>query len=114
MSIPLDLTFRDMEPSEAVTATIRNSLDRLGKIYDRIQRCAVVVERPHQSQKQGQGFHVRLEIVVPDRVFTIGRDPAYDDEHMNVYVAISDAFRAARRQLHDHAEIIRGDVKSHA
>lgn len=114
MSIPLDLTFRDMEPSEAVTTTIRTSLDRLAKVYDRIQRCIVVVERPHQSQRHGQGFHVRLQLVVPDRVFTIGRDPAHDDEHMNVFTAIGDAFRAARRQIHDHAEIIRGDVKSHA
>jgi len=114
MSIPLDLTFRDMEPSEAVTATIRNSLDRLCKIYDRIQRCVAVVQRPHHSQRNGQGFHVRLQIIVPDRVITIGRDPAHDDKHMNVYVAIGDAFRAARRKLHDHAEILRGDVKSHA
>jgi hypothetical protein len=114
MSIPLDLTFRDMEPSEAVTTTIRSSLDRLGKIFGRIQRCVVVIERPHHSQRHGQGFHVRLQLVVPDRVFTIARDPAHDDEHMNVFTAIGDAFRAARRQLQDHAEIIRGDVKSHA
>jgi ribosome-associated translation inhibitor RaiA len=114
MSIPLDLTFRDMEASDAVATAIRESLDRLGKFYDRIQRCGVVVERPHQSQKHGQGFHVRLQIEVPDRVFTIDRDPGQDDDHTNVYVAIGDAFRVARRQLHDHAEIIRGDVKSHA
>ena len=114
MSILLDLTFRDMEPSEAVTSAIRTSLDRLGRIHDRIQRCVVVVERPHHSQRHGQGFHVRLELVVPDRVFTIARDPAHDDEHMNVFTAIGDAFRVARRQLQDHAQIIRGEVKFHA
>lgn len=114
MSIPLDLTFRDMEPSEAVTAAIRTSLDRLGRISDRILRCVAVVEKPHASQRHGQGFHVRLELTVPDRVIAISRDPGEDDDHMNVYVAIGDAFRAARRQLHDHAEIQRGDVKTHA
>lgn len=114
MSIPLDLTFRDMEPSDAVTSAIRTSLDRLGRLFDRVQKCVAVIERPHHSQRQGQGFHVRLELVVPDKVIAINRDPAYDDEHMNVYLAIGDAFRAARRQLHDHAAIVRGEVKSHA
>ncbi len=114
MSIPLDLTFRDLAGSDAVKGAIQSALDRLGTIYDRIQRCVVVIERPHQSQRHGQGFHVRLQIVMPDRVITIGRDPAHDDDHTNIYVAISDAFRSARRQLHDHAEIMRGEVKSHA
>lgn len=114
MSIPLDLTFRNMEPSGAVATTIRQALARLGKVYRRIERCTVVVERPHQSQRHGQGFHVRLEITVPDHVVTIARDPAHDDAHTNIYIAIADAFRAARRQLQDHFEIIRGDVKAHA
>jgi ribosome-associated translation inhibitor RaiA len=114
MSIPLDLTFRDMEPSDAVTAAIQHALDHLSAVFSRIQRCSVVVERPHQSKRHGQGFHIRLEIVVPDRVINVARDPGHGDDHVNVYVAINDAFHAARRQLHDHAEIIRGDVKAHA
>lgn len=114
MSIPLDLTFRDMEPSEAVTTAVRTSLDRLGKISNRILRCVAVVERPHHSQRHGQGFHVRLELVIPDRVIAISRDPGEDDDHTNVYVAIGDAFRAARRQLNDHEQILRGEVKTHA
>lgn len=113
MSIPLELTFRDIPPSDAVATAIRESLDRLGKFSDRVQRCIAVVERPHHSQRHGQAFHVRLEIVVPDRVVTVARDPGDEDSHTNVYAAISDAFRAARRQLQDHAEIQRGDVKTH-
>ncbi|MBL0215298.1 MAG: HPF/RaiA family ribosome-associated protein [Myxococcales bacterium] len=114
MSIPLELTFRDMPPSDAVATAIRDALDRLAKVSDRLQRCVAVVERPHQSQRHGQAFHVRLELVVPDRVVTVAHDPGDADAHENVYAAIADAFRAARRQLQDHAEIQRGDVKTHA
>jgi phage terminase large subunit GpA-like protein len=113
MQIPLDLTFRDMPPSESVTTAIHHWLDRLGHVEERIQHCTVVVERPHHSQRHGQPFHVRVEVAVPDHVVTIARDPGVDSAHENVYAAVADAFRAARRQLVDHASIRRGDVKAH-
>lgn len=113
MAIPLDLTFRDMEPSDAVTAVIRERLGRLEKAHARIHRCVAVVEHPHHSQRHGQSFHVRLELSVPEHVIAVSHDPELDPTHTNVYAAIDDAFRAARRQLQDHARIRRGDVKSH-
>lgn len=113
MSIPLDLTFRDMEPSDAVTAAIRTSLDQLGAHCDKIQRCEVVVERPHHSKRHGQPFHVRIELAVPERVISVAHDPGDEAAHGNVYTAIHDAFHAARRQVDDHMQILRGHVKHH-
>ena len=34
--------------------------------------------------------------------------------HKDIYVAISDSFRAMRRQLQDYVRRLRGDVKTHA
>jgi ribosome-associated translation inhibitor RaiA len=113
MSIPLDLTFRDMPPSDAVTADVRRWVDHLERFADRVQRCTVVIERPHQSHRHGQQFHVRIELSVPDHPIEVARDPQRDGAHEDIYVAIADAFRAARRQLQDHAQIRRGDVKLH-
>ena len=111
---PLDLTFRDMTPSESVTAAVHRWVDRLGRIDDRIQHCTVVVERPHQSHRHGQQFHVRIELAVPDHTIAVARDPQRDGAHEDVYVAIADAFRAARRQLRDQKRIQRGEIKLHA
>ncbi|HLL23309.1 MAG TPA: hypothetical protein VK427_14325 [Kofleriaceae bacterium] len=33
--------------------------------------------------------------------------------HEDIYVAVADAFRAARRQLADHSDMRRGFVKTH-
>lgn len=55
---------------------------------------------------------MRVELSVPDRVLTVDRSGA-DPAHEDVYVAISDAFRAARRQLQDYAHVRRGDIKNH-
>lgn len=103
-----------MSPSPAVEAAIERWVERLDHKFARIQRCSVVIEVPHRSQRQGQTFHVRIDLAVPDRTLTVNRDPGLDPAHEDVYVAIADAFRAVRRQLLDHAAIQRGEVKLHA
>ena len=114
MAIPLQLTFRGMDPSDFVADAVRFRLDRLEHFEHRIQHCTVVVEQPNHSHRHGQTFHVRIDLSIPDRVITVAHDPALDPTHTNVYVAIADAFRAARRQLQDHSRIERGDVKARA
>jgi len=114
MKTPVDITFRGMPVSPAVEETVNRWVDRLVDANDRIQRCSVVIEVPHRSSRQGQTFHVRVEIAVPDQLIEVSRDPGLDHGHEDVYVAIADAFRAARRQLQDHAQIQRGEVKLHA
>ncbi|MFN0246966.1 MAG: HPF/RaiA family ribosome-associated protein [Kofleriaceae bacterium] len=114
MQTPVDITYRDMQPSIALDATIERWADRLGRLEPRISHCTVVVERPHRKHRTGQQFHVRLEIAIPDRVIVVGRDAGHDQGHEDPYVAVGDAFRAARRQLQEAIEIRRGDVKLHA
>ena len=114
MQLPVDITFRGMEPTPSVEGAIERWADRLVLMFERIQRCSVVVEVPHRSSRQGQTFHIRIELAVPEKTIAVSRDPGRDHAHEDVYVAISDAFRAARRQLQEHAEILRGDVKLHA
>lgn len=114
MNTPVDITFRAMDPSPAVEASIKDWAARLDHSFDRIERCAVVIEIPHRHQRQGNTFHVRIELTVPNQVIAVSRDPGLDHKHEDVHVAIADAFRAARRQLQDHARIQRGDVKRHA
>lgn len=114
MQLPVDITFRGMDPSPSVESAIKRWAERLDHASGKIQRCAVVVDVPHRSQRQGQTFQVRVELTVPDHTIAVSRDPGIDHTHEDVYVAIADAFRAARRQLQAHAEIQRGEVKLHA
>ena len=70
--------------------------------------CRVVVEVPHKHHQQGRRFNVRIDIGVPGSEIVVNRDQAED-----VFVALRDAFDAAKRQLEDYAHKIRGDVKAH-
>lgn len=112
MTVPLAITYRDLESTPAIEAFVRRWVDKLETIYPRIERCEVVIERPHQHRHQGQPFHVRVSLAVPGPDVTISRDHALDGAHEDVYVAIRDAFRAARRKLEDHARLMRHDVKT--
>lgn len=102
-----------MPPSEAIEAHIREKAAKLDLFYDRITRCRVVVEAPHRHHHKGKLFNVRIDMTVPGGELVVNRDPSKRAAHEDVYVAIRDAFDAARRKLQDFARRQRGDTKTH-
>ena len=104
MKIPLQITLRDIDASEAVEARIRDKAADLDRYYSQIVSCRVVVEMPAKHKHQGKAFNVRIDIGVPGSEIVVNRD-----QHEDVYVARRDAFDAARRQLEDYARTQRGD-----
>lgn len=108
MLTPLQITIRDVDHSEALDTHIRDKVKKLEEFFDHIMSCRVVVEMPHKHQHQGKQFNVRIDIGVPGSEIVVNRDHAE-----SVYVALRDAFDAAKRRLEDYARKIRGDVKTH-
>lgn len=114
MRIPLEVTFRHMEPSPAAEARIAEKVAKLEQIYSQITRCHVVIEAPHEHHRQGKLFHVTLDITVPGSEIVINRGHNHQSHaHEDVYVAIRDVFDAAKRRLEEYARQQRGDVKHH-
>jgi ribosomal subunit interface protein len=108
MQIPLQITIRDVEQSEALATHIRDKAKKLDEFFDHIMSCRVVVEMPHKHHHQGKQYTVRIDIGVAGGEIVVNRDHAED-----VYVALRDAFDAANRKLEDYARKLRGDVKKH-
>ena len=113
MQVPLQVSFRNMPPSPAVEADIREKAAKLEEFYDRITSIRVVVETPHRQHRQGKLFHVRIDVRVPGRELVVRREPAEHHAHEDVHVAVRDGFDAAKRQLEDYVRETRGNVKSH-
>jgi ribosomal subunit interface protein len=103
MQIPVQVTFRNMRPSDAVEANVREKAGKLERHFERVVSCRVVVEAPHRRQTKGKLYNVRIDIGVPGKEIVVN----------HAGVAIRDAFNAAARRLEDHARKIRGEVKSH-
>jgi ribosomal subunit interface protein len=113
MQIPLQVNFRNMPPSPAIEGAIREKAAKLEEFFDRITSARVVVETPHRQHRQGKLFHVRIDLRVPGREIVVSRDPVEHHAYEDVYVAIRDAFDAAKRQLEDYAREARREVKVH-
>lgn len=109
MQIPLQITIRDIEQSEALGTHIRRKAKKLDEFFNHIMSCRVVVEMPHKHQQQGKQFSVRIDVgVAGGGEIVVNRDQAED-----VYVALRDAFDAAKRQVQEYARKLRGNVKKH-
>lgn len=113
MQIPLQITYRDMPPSDAVDANIKEKVQKLEHFADNITSCRVVIEAPHKHQHKGQLYVVHIDITLPGKEIVVSRHPDAHHAHEDIYVAIRDAFNAARRQLEDHSRRHRGKVKYH-
>lgn len=102
-----------MDPSEALEAEVLRRCEWLARFYPRIMGCRVAIEAPHRHHKRGLLYRVRIDLTVPGAELVVGRDPPEHLAHADVYVAVRDAFRAARRALMDHLRKVRGEVKEH-
>lgn len=108
MQIPLELTFHNMDRSDAVAQKVEERAAKLERYFDRIIGCRVVVEAPHKHHHKGSVYEVRIDITVPGKEIVVNRGGAHNHAHEDVYVAVRDAFNAADRQLEDHARKARG------
>lgn len=98
MAAQLQITVRDMPHSDALEAEIRHKVVGLERAHPRITAIRATVEAPHHHHHQGNQYTVGLDITVPGSEILVNRDHAED-----VYVALRNAFQAARRQLIEHA-----------
>jgi cold shock CspA family protein len=102
-----------MAPPITAEGETRMHVADLEQFFDRIVACSVVVEARHRHPHQGKLYHVRIDLIVPEREIVVRRDPGERHAHEDLRVTIRDAFAAARRQLRDHARKMRGDIKVH-
>ncbi len=113
MEQALQITFKEVPSSVAVEANIREHAAELDQFHDGIIGCRVVVERPHRNQRQGNLYAVRVDVTIPGHEIVVGREPTQHHAHEDVYVAIRDAFEAAKRQLRSHVDRDRRQPKHH-
>ena len=113
MQNPLQITFRGFSHPDAVEARIREKANKLDKFYPHIMSCRVVVESEHHNHHQGNLYHMRIDIATPQKQIVVSQEHHDNHAHEDVYVVIRDGFNSAKRQLEDHANIQRGNVKAH-
>jgi cold shock CspA family protein/ribosome-associated translation inhibitor RaiA len=115
MQIPLDIAYENgLDSSPSLQARIEREAAKLERFSDRITACHVALIGRSGKRRHGDLFGVRLRLTVPGRGdIIVDRNPDADHAHEDPYVAVRDAFAAARRRLQDHARRFAGAEKHH-
>ena len=102
MQIPLQISFENAEPSEAVRAAIGHEVERLEKFA------------PSTKRRHGAVYRINIWVTIPPHEnIVVSHQPSDDRGHVQVEVAIKDAFAAALRQIEALAQRASGKVKLH-
>jgi ribosomal subunit interface protein len=101
VQVPLQVTFRNIDRSDALDSRIRTEARKLDRFHPRIGHCRVTVEETQRHHVQGRAFSATIEVRVPNAELVASKE----DE--DVYVAVRETFAAMRRQLEDLAKEMR-------
>lgn len=115
MQRPLEIAFRDLDPSDFIRNLVEERVERLERFHPNIIGCRVVVEAPHRSAAgHNPPIGISVEVDVPARPRIVAKDAeeqrAMKGDHL---AAINRAFEAVERQLEDLKDKQRGEVKHH-
>lgn len=99
--IVCQITFSGMLASEPPRAEVRAWLEKLGALTRPMTNGQVLIEAVDRGRKE-QHYRVRMDLTLPTSVVVVDYDHPSNGPHEDVYVAIRNAFRAARRQLEAH------------
>jgi cold shock CspA family protein len=114
MQIPLEISFRGVEKTEAIENLINQKVDRLERICDYITSCRVVVESLQEHQRSGRPFQLRIFLTLPPgHDIVVKREESQGHVNEDLPMLVRDAFQAAERQLKELVEKQRGQVKTH-
>lgn len=95
------ITFHGVDHSDAVENRIRNKIIKLEQFAGRLTSCRVVVESPHKHGHKGKLYNIKIDLTLPGHEIVINRNSHMDHSHEDIYVAIRDSFREAKRRLQD-------------
>jgi hypothetical protein len=95
---PCHIVFEGLVASEPPRTEIRAWLERLGALTAPMTGGEVAISAVDQGRKERQ-YRVRLKLAMPAGAVIVGPDHPGNAAHEDIYVAIRNAFRAARRQL---------------
>jgi ribosomal subunit interface protein len=109
MDLPLSITFRDMEHSEALEAYVRKRATKLERFSKRITGCHVVIEMPHRHHHTGRPIRVSIDLVIPGGEIVANRTRDDDHNNQDAYAAIDQAVDHACRRLQEYVQVQRGD-----
>src|SRR5436309_6779557 len=115
MQLPVNITYRGLNKTDAIEQIVRDKATRLDKFCDHISRCDVAIEQPNHAHQKGNPFRVRIDVTVPPGHELVSDEQGIDNgSYAPLTKVIHDAFKTMERELRRVVEKQRREVKTHA
>lgn len=114
MQVPPEVSYRDVEKTEATEKLIRDKIAKLEQLHPDIISCRVSVEKPQTYQESGSPYRVRILVRTPPGHELVARRGSTNGEmHETLETVVRDAFESMRSQLRSLAGKQKGEEKKH-
>jgi len=110
MEIPPEITYRNVEKTDAIENLIAEKIGKLEQVCDYMVSCRIAIERPHQNQQTANPYRVRIDVRVPPGHELVAERVSTEGEREEpLPTVLRRAFEAMRRQLKELVERQRGE-----
>ena len=104
--VACQISFVGMDAVEAARVEVRAWLLRLGALTSQMTGGHVLIEGVDEHRKL-RVYRVRMDLSMPDgAVVVVSHEHPSNASHEDLYVAIRNGFRAARRQLEEYVKTL--------
>jgi hypothetical protein len=98
---PCRIDFEGFTGTEAAKVEVRAWIDKLGELTEPLTSAEVAIEATHEPRKD-RLFRVRMRLAMRAGVVVVPADHPNNGAHEDIFCAIRNGFRAARRQLESY------------
>jgi ribosome-associated translation inhibitor RaiA len=100
MQMPVEIHYRDVEKTDAIDRLVRQKVDKLDRVFDRLISCRVAIERPQKPREGKSPYRVRIEVTAPPgHDLVVRREPGEARSYESLRTILVGAFKAMREQL---------------
>ena len=113
MKIAPEITYRNVEKTDAIDSLIHEKINKLERVCNYISSCHIAVEKIHDRPSSGSPYRVRIDLTVPpSQEIVADSNPGDTNQYVELDTVIRDAFGMAQRQLRELARQQRDSDKS--
>lgn len=100
MKVPPEITYRDVEKTDALENLIQQKIAKLERVCDYLSSCHIAVEKIHDRPRRGSPYRVRIDLTVPPGHELVTDSNSGDrNQYLELDAIIRDSFSIAERQL---------------
>lgn len=100
MKVPPEITYRDVEKTDAVQTLVEEKLAKLERMCDYINGCHIAIEKTNDRPRSGSPYRVRIDLTIPpNHELVADCHPSEENQYVKLDAVIRDAFSKMETQI---------------